>query len=163
MAKTLGLSVLMLTLIGSTSSVHACWARVPMSKLVADNPVIVIGTIEKVVVGKVGPDGEAPHFDIGHIAVRKVLKNTLVKHPIKVGDKLLLSMPSVRSRNPKSTALHHKKGTEGIWLLEKKGEAFWATYPGDRQPLKQEAEVTRLLKKRAVASVGKGEAGKGKK
>jgi len=114
----------------------------PLSQVVKGSPVVVVGKIEAIDVAKAS---EERVYDIAHITVSKVLKNTLEGYPIKVGDKLPLSMPSVNNKVQISTDLHFKKGTEGVWILEIKDKTFWATYPKDYQAADREQKVQKVL------------------
>lgn len=136
--------------VGSTAAL-ASWAFVPLEKLVADNPVIVVGKIEKIDVAP-PPKANEPMFtyDTAYIAVSKVLKNTLGKTAIEVGDKLPLGMPSVNRRVAMSTDIRYRKGTEGVWLLERRKGQYWATYPRDLQSLKEEGKIAALIAKQAI-------------
>jgi len=139
-----------LALVAMGASVLACWALVPLDKLVEGNAVIVVGTVESIDVAPAPKEGaKQSTFDVAQIRVAKVLKNTLADVKIKVGDCLPLSMPSVNRRMRMSTDIQYKKGKSGVWLLERKDGTYWATYPGDYQAPEKEAEIAALIEKQA--------------
>lgn len=134
----------------AATPVWACWAAVPLEKLLRDNPVVVAGKITRIDVAPAPEDGKRQRaYDTGYIRVSKVLKNALKKTEIKVGDELPLSMPSVNRGIMVSTDIRYPKGKEGIWILELKDGKYWATYPGDFQSKDKESTITSLLKKPA--------------
>ena len=120
----------------------AMWVDIPLEKLVADNPVVLVGMIEEISVSKSPKD----KFDIAYIKVADVLKNELENRKIKKGEMVPLSMPSAK-KVMISTDIRYKKGTEGVWILEYEDETFWATYPKDYQPLKQREQITQIIQK----------------
>ncbi len=120
----------------------AMWVDIPLDKLVADNPVVLVGMIEEISVSKSPKD----KFDIAYIKVAGVLKNELENRKIKKGEKVPLSMPSAK-KVMISTDIRYKKGTEGVWILEYEDETFWATYPKDYQPLKQREQIAQIIQK----------------
>lgn len=134
-------------LLGPSVSI-ACWAAVPLEKLIADNPVIVVGKIEKVDVSPPAKDGkQAVTGDTAHIKVEQVLKNSLAETVITVGDTIPLAMPSQNAKLMVSTDLRYGVGTDGVWILEFKDDKYWATYPGDFRPRNKLGEIKALLQK----------------
>jgi len=125
----------------------ACWEDLPLKELVSQNPVIVIGKIDKVDVVPAPKEGESPYtLDTAYITVTKVLKNTLSEDDIKVGDLLPLAIPSINRKAIMSTDIRHTKGQDGVWLLVKEDRKYWATCPGAFQPKDKESEIAKLLK-----------------
>ena len=121
-------------------SAKAMWADVPLEKLVAENPVIVVGEIVEIKAAELPKQ----KFDTAFIKVSAVLKNTLKNKNIKVGDKIPLGMPAA-GKLMVSTAIRYKKGQEGVWILEYKDKKFWASYPKDYQPLKQKDKIAGII------------------
>lgn len=125
-------------------AVYACFAAVPLKRLVVLNPVIIGGRIEKI---EPVPDEEKTEQDlnIAYIKVEKVLKNELENIKIEKGGFVKLLMPA---KHTISTDIMYKKWQGGIWILEKdkKRDMFWATYPGDLQPTEKEEEIREIIK-----------------
>ena len=146
----------------------ACWIIIPLEKVVERKPVVVVGKIVKIEVDK------APHntiyrvalflntivskitrtrlaepgfyrYDIAYIEVAKILKNELRKPVIKVGDQILLSMPSINNTVGSSADIRYKKGKEGVWILQYRDGTFWAMGPNDLQPLNQQKIITQII------------------
>ncbi len=117
--------------------VRAEFAYISFEKLVADNPVIVVGKIESK-----KQDTTNPRYAIGSISVTEVLKNTLDKSNIRVGGKIALSMPS---QQRKSVDILYNVGQGGIWILDYREDRFWAGYPDDLQPLSKKQEILSLI------------------
>ena len=123
---------------------RAMWAYVPLEKLLAENPVVVVGKIEEIKTSETTKG----KVSIAYIKVSEVLKNELKDFKIKVGDKIPLSVPTP-SMISVSTDINYPKGKEGVWILEYKDKTFWATYPSDYQPLKQKAQIKDILEKQS--------------
>ena len=123
-----------------------CWADVPLETVVKDSPVIVVGKIERVELPDPPEPSDARRLDIGHIKVRKVLKNTLKDFELAPGDTIPLAMPSSLNKMRMSTDLYYKEGTDGVWILDRKDGKFRATYPKDHQPLEKLDEVLKAIK-----------------
>lgn len=138
-------AVLSIVLSVSASPLFACWADVPLREILRKNPVIVIGKIIRIDVTAPEKLKDGYGHDTAYIQVSKLLKNTLKDHPIQTGDEIPLSMPSVNNTMKTSIDIRYKKGTNGIWILEKKKGLFWATYPKDFQKPEKEKEITELL------------------
>ncbi len=141
--KRIGTIIIALAMVfWALRTAKAMWVDIPLEKLVADNPVVLVGTIEEISISKSPKD----KFDIAYIKVAGVLKNELKYRKIKKGEMVPLSMPSAK-KVMISTDIRFKKGTEGVWILEYKDETFWATYPKDYQPLKQREQITQIIQK----------------
>ncbi len=141
--KRIGTIIIALAVVFWVSrTAKAMWVDIPLDKLVADNPVVLVGTIEDISVSKSPKD----KFDIAYIKVADVLKNELENRKIKKGENVPLSMPSAK-KVMISTDIRYKKGTEGVWILEYEDETFWATYPKDYQPLKQREQIAQIIQK----------------
>ncbi len=126
----------------------ACFAMLPLDSLVADNAVIVQGKIVKVDVApapKAEPEQQS--MDTGYILVSEVLKDQLADQNIRVGDKLPLRFPSKNRKLMISTDISYSKGQSGIWLLEFRDGAFYATYPGDFQSNDRLQDIKNLIQK----------------
>lgn len=143
MKRIEGIFVAMLLALCSLRPATAMWSDIPLAKLVADNPVILVGKIEKIT------PAEQPEsrLDTAHIRVWEVLKNELKDYEIKTGQTVPLSMPAANSKIMVSTDLNYKKGTEGVWILEFKDNAFWATYPKDYQPMRQKGRIVQIIRR----------------
>lgn len=122
------------------------WADVPLETVVKDSPVIVVGKIERIELPDPPEPSDARRLDIGHIKVRKVLKNALKDFELAPGDTIPLAMPSSLNKMRMSTDLYFKEGTDGVWILDRKDGKFRATYPKDHQPLEKRAEVLKAMK-----------------
>ncbi len=141
--KRIGTIIIALAMVFWVSrTTKAMWVDIPLEKLVADNPVVLVGMIEEISVSKSPKD----KFDIAYIKVAGVLKNELDNRKIKKGEMVPLSMPSAK-KVMISTDIRYKKGTEGVWILEYEDETFWATYPKDYQPLKQREQIAQIIQK----------------
>jgi len=117
-----------------------------LEKLLQDSPVVVAGKIEKIDLAPAPKDGESQlTYDTGYITVSKVVKNTLEKTEIKVGDKLPLAMPSVNGRIASSVDIRYAKGKEGIWILELKKGKYFAMHPAGLQPKEKERQIAAIL------------------
>lgn len=131
---------------------EAMWADVPLDKLVADNPVVLVGKIEDIRVSQPLKD----KFDTAYIKVAEVLKNGLENRSINKGDRIPLSMPSAKGLAV-STDIRYPKGTEGIWILKYTNKTFWATYPKEFQPMKQRDQIAQIIRETANGTVQKEE------
>jgi len=134
------LSILLITCC-AVHEANAIWADIPLNELIAENPVVLVGTIEDVRVSQ----SSKGKFDTAYIKVAEVLKNTLKKRKIKKEDRVPLSIPSAKGIAV-SNSIRYQKGTQGVWILEYKDKTFWATYPKNRQPMKQKDEIVRIIR-----------------
>jgi hypothetical protein len=147
MWKRIAAGMLAAAMVTMTAETLACWAPVPLERLLADNPVVVVGKITQIDVAPGPAKGQTQQtYDTAYITVVKVLKNTLRNRRIKAGDRLTLAMPSVNRSSRVSTDICYAKGKDGVWILELKDGKYWATYPGDFQPREKEAEIAALLR-----------------
>ena len=132
----------------------ARWGFIPLETLVKENPLIVSGTIVEV---KVNPGPEDPEgaqlMDTGWIKVEAVLKNSLKGKDVNTGDRLPLLFPSQNRKIIISTDVVYRKGQSGIWILEYRDKAFYATYPGDLQSADKEKKIKDILAKGGKAFV----------
>ena len=168
MNRTRQIFISLFLLIFSVQVTFACWIIIPLEKVVAGNPVVVVGKIVKIEVDKAPRDIiyriarflntvvsrttrtrlAEPGFyryDIAYIEVAKILKNELRKPAVEVGDQIPLSMPSINNSTRMSTDIRYKRGAEGVWILEYRHGTFWATYPKDWQSLNQQKIITRII------------------
>jgi len=124
---------------------RACFMMIPLEELVKSSPVIVSGKITAVTVSP-QRKGEGPQLqDTGFLRVDRVLKNTLKDFDITVGDRLPLKFPSQNRIMHISTDIVYRKGQEGVWILDYRDGAFYATYPGDLQSLDQLTAIENLV------------------
>lgn len=126
----------------------ACFALVPLEMVVSNSPVVIVG--EMIEIKSAKPKEGERAFDIAYIRVEKVLKNTLPNYPIKVGDKMPLSMPSAKNSMMATTDIRYPVKTKGIWILDLENQTFWATYPGDHQPAEKEEEIRDIIEQQAA-------------
>jgi hypothetical protein len=129
----------------------ACWADVPVEELVKDSPTVVVGKVERIKHAK--PSNYA--YDVAYIKVARVLKHT-GGLPVAAGKEVPLSMPSIHNRSQMSTDIRYSKGASGVWILEsrEKSPTFWATYPKDLQPHKEEPNIRAIILKQSSPSDG---------
>lgn len=123
----------------------ACGIDVPVEKIVKKSPTVVVGKIERIEVAQ--PSDYA--YDIAYIKVGKILKNGTTDIEVKEGKEIPLSMPSVNNKRLTSIDINYRKGTKGVWILQRqeKSVTFWATYPKDLQPLKEESNIAAIIAK----------------
>ena len=125
--------------------VVACWMDVPLDKIVQESPVVVVGKITKIDVGK----SSERAVDTAHIQVERVLKNGFPAS-IKSDGEVLLVMPGKSRQAHSSIDITYSLGQRGVWILESKdnGKTFAATYPKDFQPLSKEKEIAEIIAKK---------------
>jgi hypothetical protein len=128
---------------------YSCWTAVPFEEIVKQNPLIVAGNVEKVVVVK--PRGHESGYDTAFIKVRKVLKDDTKNPNIKTGAYVRLSMPSINNKYRSSVDLLYQRGQDGIWLLSYDNErgAFRTGRPDQLQPLSQEQKIKEIISVKA--------------
>lgn len=142
MRRSLLVCMLALVALPAIQIVHASWVHVPLEKLVADNPVIVVGKIESFKKDSALLGRPKSEYDTAYITIAEVLKNELEKPTIKPGSKIPLSMPRQKRL---SIDIRYSLGQEGIWILDYRGKTFWATYPGDLQPLSKKQKILAII------------------
>ncbi len=140
---------------GHTQVAKACWVHIPLEKIVATSPVVVVGTIETIERAK-SPPAHSRGYDIAKIRVERVLKNQ-TNSPQKI-EMIHMAMPSVNSPVRMSTDLIYQQGQQGIWILapsKRTGAGpnlFEATYPSDYQPLDQLKKVQKIIQQQSSTS-----------
>jgi hypothetical protein len=128
----------------AAEAARACWADVPLEKVVGQSPLVVTGTIERVVRGR--GQHYRRRYGVAFIKVSKVLKNQVPHLNLRAGDRVRLFtlLPSVPRL---STDIYYTKGQSGVWILQHnvRSRLFEATYPKDRQPMSQEKTVVGII------------------
>ncbi|PCJ58804.1 MAG: hypothetical protein COA79_12095 [Planctomycetota bacterium] len=142
MNKLQTILIMSILMIFTSPMINASWVDIKIEKIIKDNPLIIIGKIEKISTTKASK-GE---IDIAYIKISELLKNKLKNKKIKIGDKIPLSMPGKKKKLSFGTDIRYKKDQEGIWILEFKNNVYWATYPKDFQPLKEKKKIIKIIK-----------------
>lgn len=83
-------------------------------------------------------------FDRATIQVDEILKDESEK-ALKVGDQIILAMPSANPATATSIDLRYPLGADGFWILEFKKGFYEATYPKDFQKLDSRSWVIKAL------------------
>ena len=115
----------------------ACWAYIPIEKLVKDADLIVSGKIIDV-----GYHKDKPEKSLSKLQITKILKNK-TEHTHKVDDIILLESDSqIRS----TISIVYKKDQYGVWLLDSEKTYYTAYFPEKFQPIKNENKISELIK-----------------
>lgn len=132
-------ALLFAALIFAPATSQACWADVPLPKIIRDSPVMIRGKIISI-----APAQTEFSFDRATIQVDEILKDESEK-ALKVGDQIILAMPSANPATATSIDLRYPLGTEGFWILEFKKGFYEATYPKDFQKIDARTWVIKAL------------------
>lgn len=112
----------------------ACWASIDPQGLAEDCPIIVTGTIEKIV--EAAPGGVRSD-DIASLRIEAIARNELTDVPLKVGDLLAVRMISRNNATRLSTDLNYPVKTRAVWMvmLTSKGEFRIDKRPEQKQAI----------------------------
>ena len=143
--------IMVILLACASAAQGTVWGKYPLTELVADHPLIVLGEIVRV--RQTSRRGEA--IDIAYIRVEKVLKDTLPKNARRYTNEIPLLMPSTRDETMSTADVTHPVHAQGIWFLSSLKRVFHTRHPTELQPRKLLPKVEKLVAKSRTPQVSK--------